>query len=49
MALVDTLQMVRVCSMPKPRACFSAAMVSAVSPDWEIVTTRVFGFGTLSR
>jgi hypothetical protein len=35
MALVDTLQMVSVFSMPSDRACFSAASVSAVSPDCE--------------
>ena len=35
--------------MPSPRACFSAASVSAVSPLCEMVTTRVRGFGTLSR
>ncbi|CUJ38976.1 Uncharacterised protein [Achromobacter xylosoxidans] len=49
MALVDTLQMVSVFSMPSERACLSAASVSAVSPDCEIVTTSERGFGTLSR
>ena len=48
-ALVDTLQIVSVFSMPSERACFSAAIVSAVSPDWEMVTTSVSGCGTLSR
>ena len=48
-ALVATLQTVSVCAMPSERACFSAASVSAVSPLCEIVTTSVFGFGTLSR
>jgi hypothetical protein len=46
---VDTLQIVSVCSMPRPRACFRAAMVSAVSPDWLMVTISVRGLGTLSR
>jgi hypothetical protein len=49
MALVATLQMVSVWAMPRPRACFSAAMVSAVSPLWLMVTTSVRGSGTLSR
>ena len=49
MALVATLQMVSVCCMPSERACLSAASVSAVSPDCEIVTTSARGFGTLSR
>jgi len=49
MALVDTLQMVSVCVMPRLRACLRAAMVSAVSPDWLMVTTSVEGTGTLSR
>ena len=49
MALVATLQIVRVWGMPSSRACFTAASVSAVSPLWVIVTTRVRGFGTLSR
>jgi hypothetical protein len=46
---VATLQIVSVCSMPCARACFSAASVSAVSPLWVMVTTSVFGSGTLSR
>jgi hypothetical protein len=49
MALVATLQMVSVCTMPRLRACFSAASVSAVSPLWLMVTTSVRGSGTLSR
>ncbi|MNT55782.1 hypothetical protein D3C72_1930470 [compost metagenome] len=49
MALVDTLQMVSVFSMPSERACFRAASVSAVSPDCEMVTTSERGLGTLSR
>ena len=48
-ALVPTLQTVSVCSMPSERACLSAASVSAVSPLWLMVTTSVFGSGTLSR
>jgi hypothetical protein len=48
-ALVATLQIVSVRSMPSERACLSAASVSAVSPLCEIVTTSVFGSGTLSR
>ena len=48
-ALVATLQIVSVCSMPSERACLSAASVSAVSPDWLMVTTSVFGSGTDSR
>ena len=49
MALVATLQIVSVCGMPRERACFSAASVSAVSPLCVIVTTSVRGIGTLSR
>jgi len=49
MALVATLQIVNVCGMPRLRACFNAASVSAVSPDCVIVTTSVRGSGTLSR
>ena len=30
-------------------ACFSAASVSAVSPDCDTTTTSAFGLGTLSR
>ena len=48
-ALVATLQIVSVCSMPRLRACLSAAIVSAVSPLWLMVTTSVRGSGTLSR
>jgi hypothetical protein len=49
MALVDTLQMVSVCTMPMLWACRSAAKVSAVSPLWLMVTTKVRGLGTDSR
>ena len=49
MALVATLQIVSVCSMPRLCAWRSAASVSAVSPDWVMVTTSVFGFGTEVR
>jgi hypothetical protein len=31
--------------MPSDFACLSAASVSAVSPDCEMVTTSAFGFG----
>ena len=48
-ALVATLHTVSVCGMPSERACFNAAMVSAVSPLWLMVTTSVRGSGTLSR
>jgi hypothetical protein len=44
-----TLQMARLCTWPSERACWSAASVSAVSPDCEMVTTRVDGLGTESR
>ena len=46
MAEVATLQMVRVLSMPKPCAWRSAAKVSAVSPDWLMVTTKLRGLAT---
>ncbi len=49
MALVATLQTVSVCFMPRLCAWRSAARVSAVSPDWLMVTTRVLGWGTLVR
>lgn len=49
MALVATLQMVSVCCMPRLCAWRSAARVSAVSPDWVMVTTRLRGLGTLVR
>ncbi|MNL21936.1 hypothetical protein D3C87_1432520 [compost metagenome] len=48
-ALVATLQMASVWVWPRSRAWRSAAMVSAVSPDWEITTTSARGFGTVSR
>ena len=48
-ALVGTLMMPSVVPMPSDCACFSAASVSAVSPDCEITMTSVRGFGTLSR
>ena len=46
---VPTLQIASVCVWPSDFACLSAASVSAVSPDWLMTTTSVFGFGTLSR
>ena len=47
---VATLQMVSVWDMPSSsRAWRRAANVSAVSPDWEIVTTSVLGSGTETR
>ena len=50
MCNVATSAMVRECKLAYlTRACFSAASVSAVSPDWLMVTTSVRGFGTLSR
>ncbi len=49
MADVATLQIVSVFCMPRDCACRSAASVSAVSPDWLMVTTSVRGFGQLSR
>jgi hypothetical protein len=49
MADVATLQMVKVCGMPKLCAWRNDAKVSAVSPDWVMVTTSVRGSGTLSR
>jgi len=49
MALVATLQIVRVRVMPRLRACLRAARVSAVSPLWLMVMIRVRGSGTLSR
>ncbi|CFN62283.1 Uncharacterised protein [Bordetella pertussis] len=49
MALVTTLHTVSVCCMPSERTCLSAARVSAVSPDCEMVTTSALGLGTLSR
>ena len=47
--LVATLQIASVCVCPSSCACFSAASVSAVSPDCETTTTSAAGFGTLSR
>ena len=49
MADSGTLQIARVLVMPSALACLSAARVSAVSPDWEMTTTRVSGSGTDSR
>jgi hypothetical protein len=49
MADSGTLQMARVLVMPRLLACLRAARVSAVSPDWEMTTTRVSGSGTDSR
>ena len=47
--LVATLQIASVCAWPSDFACFSAASVSAVSPDCDTTTTSAFGLGTLSR
>ena len=44
-----TLQMASEKGWPSLRACVSAAIVSAVSPDCEITTTSVRGLGTVSR
>jgi hypothetical protein len=44
-----TLQMVSESVMPCDCACCSAEIVSMVSPDCEIVITRVSGSGTDSR
>jgi hypothetical protein len=44
-----TLQMHSVRIMPSDLACCSAARVSAVSPDCEMVTTRVVRVGYRSR
>jgi hypothetical protein len=44
-----TLQMASASVSPLDCACFRAASVSAVSPDWEIVTTSVPGADTESR
>jgi hypothetical protein len=41
-----TLQIDSVCVMPSDLAYFSAASVSAVSPDCEMVTTSVCGSAT---
>jgi hypothetical protein len=49
MALEATLQIASVCLWPSDCACFSAARVSAVSPDCEITTTSARGLGTLTR
>ena len=49
MALVATLQIVKLCFNPKPWAWRKAAKVSAVSPLWVMVTTKVRGLGTESR
>ena len=48
-ALSGTLQIVSVSVMPSDFACARAAIVSAVSPDCEIVSTSVSGCGTESR
>jgi len=48
-ALSGTLQMARVSVSPSRWACCSAARVSAVSPDCEMVITRVPGSDTESR
>jgi hypothetical protein len=47
--LVATLQMVSVLAWPSDFACFSAASVSAVSPDCDTTITSAVGLGTLSR
>ena len=44
-----TLQIDSVSVMPLPLACCSAASVSAVSPDCEMVMTSVSSCGTGSR
>ena len=49
MELSATLQIVRVARYPARRALRSAAKVSAVSPDWEMVTNKVSGVTTGSR
>ena len=49
MALVATLHTVSVWRMPRLCAWRSAARVSAVSPDWLMVTTSVSGSGTEAR
>ena len=41
--LSGTLEIARVCAYPKRLDSFSAARVSAVSPDWDIVTNSVAG------
>ena len=47
--LVATLQIASVCAWPSAFACFSAASVSAVSPDCDTTTTSAADCGTLSR
>ena len=47
--LVATLHMASECGCPNDFACFSAASVSAVSPDCDTTTTSASSCGTLSR